>query len=379
MKKEYSLASAKFIWSKGEYGFQEVIDDFPNAKDIIIITFDISAKTYEHKLIDAIKNAPEDCNITIISNIPNRWETYYNSQAGENARNKARQNIRIYLNKLDPSSFLGKDASVFFDFNNHGKLIMTDSVAYIGSENFSEESKRNSEFGFIVRDPDFFSHIKNEVLPEISKSAVPYLDYDYTPLLVEAKMVLASIVKMRTEIFDCMYEYSDDWSNKGLYFIEDEVRLNKDILESLQSVLDDAEGIASRIEDAIGVISDNNEDVLSDVEDFREKFGEAVDEIMQLTYDDSVYSLADFNPEYNTNQILSDEYYAEAYEENLEEYVQKASDETNDQIRELANTAKDSVDLIISKTKHVEELLDKYITDFGKYEMKKVNPSIDNT
>lgn len=372
MKREYELNSAKFITSKDEYGFQEVLDDFPNAKEIVIITYNISSK--QDELIKAIKKASENCKITIVTNIPNRWESYYSNQAG----NRAKKNIGIYMNKLDPSKFLGP-ASVFFDFSNHGKIIMTDSIAYIGSENFSEESKKNSEFGILVRDAGFLGFIKDSVLPEICENSVSYLDYDYTPLLVEAKMVLASIVKIRTEIFDCMYEYSDDWSNKGLYFIEDEVRLNKDILEYLQSALDDAEDIASRIEDAIEVISDNNEDILSDVEDFREKFGEAVDEIMQLTYDDSVYSLADFNPEYNTNQILSNEYYAEAYEENLEEYVQKASDETNDQIRELANAAKDNVDIIISKTKHVEELFDEYINSFSQYEIKKVNPSIDNT
>lgn len=42
LKKEYMLSEAKFIYSKNELGYQEVLDDFNNADEIIIVTYNIS-------------------------------------------------------------------------------------------------------------------------------------------------------------------------------------------------------------------------------------------------------------------------------------------------------------------------------------------------
>lgn len=44
MKKEYMLSDAKFIYSKNELGYQEVLDDFKNAEEILIVTYNISEK-----------------------------------------------------------------------------------------------------------------------------------------------------------------------------------------------------------------------------------------------------------------------------------------------------------------------------------------------
>lgn len=41
LKKEYYLSDAKFIYSKDELGYQEVLNDFKNAEEIIIVTFNI--------------------------------------------------------------------------------------------------------------------------------------------------------------------------------------------------------------------------------------------------------------------------------------------------------------------------------------------------
>lgn len=43
--------------------------------------------------------------------------------------------------KLNPDN-LGIKTTVFFDFSNHGKIIMTDSIVYVGSANYSEESAK---------------------------------------------------------------------------------------------------------------------------------------------------------------------------------------------------------------------------------------------
>lgn len=92
-----------------------------------------------------------------------------------------------------------------------------------------------------------------------------------------------------------------------------------------------------------------------------------------------MYSLAEFDSEENTNYIISEEYSAEAYDEDLDKYIKIASAESNERIEELAQDAKESIDAIISKTEQVEKLLDGYIDSFSKYELRKVNSSIDNT
>lgn len=51
MKKEFTPNSVKFIYTKNELAYQEVLDDFQNASEITIVTYDISTKREE--LIDA--------------------------------------------------------------------------------------------------------------------------------------------------------------------------------------------------------------------------------------------------------------------------------------------------------------------------------------
>lgn len=75
MKKEYYLSDAKFIYSKDELGYQEVLDDFKNAEEIIIVTFNISEK--QSLLIQKLAETSSDTEISIFTNIPSRWDTYY--------------------------------------------------------------------------------------------------------------------------------------------------------------------------------------------------------------------------------------------------------------------------------------------------------------
>ena len=53
MKKEFTPNSVKFIYTKNELAYQEVLDDFQNASEITIVTYDISTKREE--LIDEKK------------------------------------------------------------------------------------------------------------------------------------------------------------------------------------------------------------------------------------------------------------------------------------------------------------------------------------
>lgn len=116
VKKEFLTSNAKFVYSKNELGYQEVLDRFKDAKQITIITFNISEK--QNTLVNALKKAGDSCIINVITNIPNRWETYY----GDAFRDKARKKINLYMTKLMPES-LGRRQLFFLIFQITEKLL----------------------------------------------------------------------------------------------------------------------------------------------------------------------------------------------------------------------------------------------------------------
>ena len=131
IKREFDTTNAKFVFTKDELGYQEVLDDMCVAEEITIVTYNISEQ--KEALVNGLRRAGQHCKINIITNIPARWKTYY----GDAFREKARNKINLYLFKLNPEK-LGIKPKVFFDFSNHGKIIMTNNVAYVGSANYSE-------------------------------------------------------------------------------------------------------------------------------------------------------------------------------------------------------------------------------------------------
>ena len=211
VKKEFLTSNAKFVYSKNELGYQEVLDRFEDAKQITIITFNISEK--QSALVNALKKSGHNCIINVITNIPNRWEIYY----GDAFRDKARKKINLYMAKLKPES-LGLKTTVFFDFSNHGKIIMTDSIVYVGSANYSEESANNTEFGFLSEDKKLIEFINMDVLPDIQSLAIPYYEYDYTAVLLEANVALAAVYNIKNELFEEVYRLHDDIDGEWYYY-----------------------------------------------------------------------------------------------------------------------------------------------------------------
>ena len=93
MIKEFMTSNTKFVYSKNELGYQEVLEHFDSASEITIVTYNISEK--KQALVRALRSAGEHCVINVITNIPSRWETYY----GDTFREKARQKINLYLSR----------------------------------------------------------------------------------------------------------------------------------------------------------------------------------------------------------------------------------------------------------------------------------------
>ncbi|MCR1900052.1 6-phosphogluconolactonase [Irregularibacter muris] len=371
MKKEYYLSDAKFIYSKDELGYQEVLDDFKNAEEIIIVTFNISEK--QSLLIQQLSETSSDTEISIFTNIPSRWDTYY----GDSYKNAARKKINIYLTKLKPDS-IGQKVSVFFNFENHGKIIMTNNLAYVGSANYSEESKHNIEFGIISRDIDFITFLKEEVTKELEKSSTPYFEYDYLPLLLEIKMHLSNLFALKEELFDQVYSYYDDLDGKGYFYNNTEERLNQRTIDNIIGELDNCSELMSKIYDAADQLTEDK-DLLEELNDYYKILRTLENQFEDLSSNEEVYELACFDSSERANQKIQDKYSVEAYDEYLEGYVQKAMDSVHEAFQDLCQEAKGSLDEML---KILDDYLDSSkiaLEKFEELEFRKVNENIDNT
>lgn len=374
MRKEFLTTEAKFVYTKNELGYQEVIDDMKNAKEITIITYNISEQY--SKLINCLKSAGDDCEINIITNIPGRWDTYF----GDRYRELAHKKINIYITKLDPRK-IGERVSVFFNFNNHGKIIMTNNIAYVGSENYSEESANNIECGFLFKDKKFIDFLKNEILPEMKESSLSYYEDDYnkTELLLEANMILAAVFNSKNRLYEEIYRLHDDIDGEWYYYIDSEARLNQQTLDSINNVISSACEVAREIYDAIDVITSSNEDEIIVANDFYEELHTLSEKIESLTLCEPIYELAVFDTKEYINQKLQEEYSMDAYEENLNDCIDLASDDALSKICDLTEEAHVYLDKLIDTIESFEKTYSELINKFNNYNILKVNSEIDNT
>ena len=371
VKKEFLTADAKFVYSKNELGYQEVLDNFEMASEITIITYNISEK--KNALVSALRKAGEHCVVNVITNIPSRWETYY----GDIFRDKARQKINLYLSKLRPES-LGINSTVFFDFSNHGKIIMTDYIVYIGSANYSEESANNTEFGFISRDKEFIDYINSEVLPDVQATAIPYYEYNYTALLLEASVAFSAVYNIKNELYEEVYRLHDDIDGEWYYYVEYEATLTVATLDKVVQLVSEACKVASDIYDAIDTITNGDEDETITTNDVYEELLALCSRIEEVRSFDTLIELSEFDSEEYTNHQLQEEYAMEAYEDNLD-CIERASDEAMSVVWDLTQVAKEDIDELIEEVQKFCEIYSSFIENLRAREFKKISSEIDNT
>lgn len=375
MKKECGISDCKFVCTKDELGYQEVLDAFPCAERIAVITFNISGT--QTALLNALKQTPDKTTITILTNIPERKETYRD----ENQRWIAQKKIEKYLTRLQPENF-GKYSEVFFDFRNHGKLVATDKIAYVGSSNYSEASQRNYEFGIITKDASFIEYIFSELIPEIVADAKPYYLYNYIPLLVEAEQAFSAYHEKMLELHEQAYRFNDmagDDKEKQWFYNDVEDTVTVATCNELLHLMSDLCGISGGIYDAISVISGCSEDLLEQVEAARDELFSMYKATEELLSSDAIYDMANFDISGRVNDLLQREYSAEAYEENLDYYVGLASVTANEEFQQLAQGAEEAMKEVVAKLKGFWSKYRAFLRSFNKFELKPENPAIDNT
>ena len=375
MRKEFVTQDAKFVYSKDDLGYQEVLDDFKTTSTITIVTYNLSNDN-DDLLISAVRAASEHCSINIITNIPSRWETYYTA----NARNRAKKQIGLYLSKLSSETFR-KDSSIFFDFSNHGKIIMTDSVVYIGSANYSSGSASHTEFGFISRDPKFIQYITSEVIPSMKNSALPYYEYDYTALLIEANVALASIYNIENELHDTVYSCYSNTNGEGFYYNDSEASLTEEILDKVLRVIRNSCEVSRELYDALVVINrdDKYETETDWANDIYDELRSIYSKIEQLSCSDELYNLSKFKIAEYVNQKLQTEYEMIAYEENLDSCIESASGDAMNVVYNLTQAAKPNIDELLKKIERFRNEFSSFLKIFQMKETRKVNRRIDNT
>lgn len=203
MKRTINDVIGEVILSYQENSFQEVLDEFSNAKFINIVTYNINTYEINTELIKELRKVDSSIPITLILNIPARRQEYINNYTGvidQVAIKSAQRKIKYTLNVLEREKF--GDLTVYFNFDNHAKLIMTDNFAYIGSQNFSDKSQGNFELGILIKESSAISKIKVTIFETIKSRSIRYTTSKYTILMEEMeKLMKDSLKDIRQNIF----------------------------------------------------------------------------------------------------------------------------------------------------------------------------------
>lgn len=203
MNKTISNVNGEIILSYQENGYQKIIEQFNDSSYINIVTFNINTFEPTTELIKELRKVKSSIPITLILNIPGRREDYINKRTrliDEVAVENAKKKIKYTLNVLERSKF--GDLNIYFNFDNHSKLIMTDAIAYIGSQNFSDASKENFELGVLIDDPKKVSRINKEIFMEIKKHSIRYATSEYAIVMEEIARIMRDLLQdIRQTIF----------------------------------------------------------------------------------------------------------------------------------------------------------------------------------
>lgn len=392
---EYDLGVGKFIYSRNEYAFIEVLDAIPTAKKVAVVTFNISKK--RDVLLGKLKKVSGDCELNIITNIPGRFDKYFKkgkSEYGEKSyAEKARESINTYLSLLNPENF-NYHTHIFFDNNNHSKIVMTESIAYIGSANFSDESKSNGEVGIISKDTKFLSYLWDKVLPEMKRNAFPYYDEKFTKELMDLEVQFVDLfgeiggfssTEGRGNIKDILLDMTDfegiPWAMSG----EKLIYYNQ--WSSFVELIKSANG---RVDYLVGFLDDFDNTEGTDLY-FEYNKKEAIriqteikklsEQMTQILDSFNIKDLAEYDIDSETLEIFR-ERYDNGDGEALDDGLSIATEDVNEQLERLNEAAESSInELVVTFVKYIQNF-DKLISHtiiYLPYYLRKVNPDIDNT
>ena len=132
--------TAMFVGTKGKYGFAQVVDDFPNAKEVRILTYSRIGYGNNNLKLRELQTLSPETKLCIIVALPGLKNPTIDGQYEHNQFRE--DSIVMELGKIkqqfDISQYSSKDVEMYVCFKNHAKLIGTENVLYIGSANYSD-------------------------------------------------------------------------------------------------------------------------------------------------------------------------------------------------------------------------------------------------
>ena len=373
------ISSGEAIFGKGEYTYQRVLDDFPNAKFIGVLTFNISPRA-NSSLLNALKTRCHNgTNAVIITNIPKRYPSYF----GGKYAFAAKEMIDTYKQQLNPEEY-GLRLSPYFTFHNHAKIIMTDNIIYWGSSNYSDESSGNFECGTISTEKALIDFVKDTLIPELKEKSVPYYKHNFAVAITNLEELIPICQKARSMLFDAAFEpwsdYDTNFEEKWIYrTTESEITVGflRRFVEAF-SKFEDALSIIDSIIDGYWDCDELPEDVdqLKAMFDEYNRTFELLNEDITTLFE-RLEEMANYDVTEEASRKISDDYGMEAYDENLDRFVNIAMQDATEEYESLIEEAEPVVNDAISK-------LDEMIVYFGKLRecllaLLQVNHKIDNT
>ncbi len=191
----------------GEFGFEEVLNDFEKAKKIYIITYNISK--FQKYLLNYLKKSNEDSEIILVTNIPGRFESY-----GAGYAKKAKEVIESYKSQLNRKGYKGK-LTWYYNVKNHSKIIGTENILYVGSQNFSDESKNNHEVGTIIKNKEIINNIINDIIVNIIDDSLNPSQSILSEIKIELSSCIPIFIDFLSKIHDNFFCWSDDYPHIG--------------------------------------------------------------------------------------------------------------------------------------------------------------------
>lgn len=368
---EISFTGGRFVSLKNELNYKEVLADFPSAKIIRILTYNISKNQKRDALLDALKNTVAD--IQLITNVPSRMESYFDSEAGRRMRSTARNNIQIYISKLNPEHFAGQFIP-YFSVHNHAKIIGTENIVYIGSANYSNESADNIETGVLIEDKDFIRELYSEFFDKVKKDALSYFDESFSAF----QLFIASLyAKFRHHHRKMITELFTDYE-RTKYVVAEGVFIDIDDLYALYYDLEELEGICITADDTY---DDENSDYNKALEELKKRFSTlSIDWLKEVISEDgSLYCLVDFDAERTTNEILQEDYAFGAYDEDLDVYTEIAMNRAAEMYSSLHDAFSEEADDFLGEMEKILSALEAAMRFAEEWRASRINPEIDNT
>lgn len=341
----------EILLSNNNYGFQKILDDFKDSTYINIVTYNISSGDTDGELLNLLKSL-ENKFIRIITNIPKRFSMYYSTSLKENAN----KSIKKYLEKLEPSSFKS-DVEIYFNFKNHSKIYSTDNYTYIGSQNFSDESKNNYEVGIIIDNKEvginYGDNFIEELIYDHTDDTIRFYGMDIENMKNDFKLKIKEISFILTSL-----DLKIDDKCEGYDFIC-EVRnkftqINK-VLNPISIILDSMKTILNL---------NKTKNKLYDVE-FLDNLGKTIEDI-ECEIDEILWKISsngDFEEIYYdpNERILENIYYAD--EEHLERAIETESISAYDYCDEIKEKYKNEIEeFFISFSKDISSFNELLVT-----------------